>query len=131
MSRSNYSEDCEYLDLYRGAVDKAIKGKRGQVFLQELADEMDRMSEKVLIAGKLIDESGQCCTIGVICKSRGIDVGPINYEDLYQVSDAVGIARSMAAEIAFENDDEYGMHLNESPTERWMRMRVWVCSYLQ
>ena len=37
MSRSGYTDECEYLDLYRGKVERAIKGKRGQKFLQELA----------------------------------------------------------------------------------------------
>jgi len=126
MSRSNYTEECEHLDLYRGAVERAIHGKRGQAFLRELDGEMDKMSEKILIAGELIDESGLCCAIGVVCKSRGIDVESIDHNDPHEVADAVGIARSLAAEIAFENDDEYCMSIGESPAARWQRMRVWV-----
>lgn len=31
MSRSGYSDDCEYLDLYQANVDRALTGKRGQL----------------------------------------------------------------------------------------------------
>ncbi len=35
---------------------------------------MDAMPEKVLIKDELIDEDGNCCTIGVVCKLRGVPV---------------------------------------------------------
>ena len=38
MSRSGYSDDCETMGLWRGAVERAIYGKRGQTFLREMAD---------------------------------------------------------------------------------------------
>jgi len=129
MNRSNYTDDCEHLALYRGAVDRAIKGKRGQAFLCELRDEMDKMPVKELIQEKLVDTEGRCCTIGVVCKARGIDVGTITDEDPQQVGNAVGIARSMAAEISFENDDHEWWayrNVNETPSSRWIRMRQWV-----
>ena len=69
---------------------------------------------------------GQQCTIGVFCKARGIDLGPINPDDPRQVGGAVGIARSMAAEIEFENDDDFAYHRDESSQERWNRMYHWV-----
>ena len=33
MSRSQYSCDCEHLELYRASVDRALHGKRGQAFV--------------------------------------------------------------------------------------------------
>lgn len=127
MSRSGYVDDLDQqtLNLYRGTVARSIRGKRGQAFLRELADAMDAMPEKVLIAEELINAEGDCCTIGVLCKSRGLDVGKIDYSDPESVGDAVGIARCLAAEIEFENDGDFWFS-NETPEQRWERMRRWV-----
>lgn len=128
MSRSGYVDDFDdplAIGRWQQAVNRAIKGKRGQAFLRELAEAMDAMPEKVLIADELINENGSCCTIGVVCKSRGIDVSTVDYEDTQAVGDAVGIARAMAAEIEFENDQDF-WHSDETPADRWKRMRKWV-----
>lgn len=129
MSRHGYSDDLDVLDLgrYRGQVKSAIRGKRGQAFLRELAAAMDAMPEKALIAEELIDDEGQCCTIGVVCKARGIDVSKIDHEEPEQVGAAVGIARQLAAEIEYENDDG---GWRETDEQRWQRMRRWVDSQL-
>lgn len=124
MSRSGYSEDCENLELYRASVERAIQGQRGQAFLRELAAAMDEMPEKVLIYGELVSEKGECCTIGVVCKARAMDVSGIDYEDPISVGHAVGIAKSMAAEIEFMNDERESPI--EPPHQRWKRMRKWV-----
>lgn len=136
MSRSGYVDDLDQRDLamYRGRVASAIRGKRGQAFLRELAAAMDAMPIKTLIAGELISATGDCCAIGVVCKARGVDVKPIDYDDPDQVGAAVGIDRVMAAEVEYANDecaefrkDESGRwNLSETPAQRWHRMRKWV-----
>ena len=131
MSRSGYTDDCDDILQYgrwQGQLKSAIRGKRGQAFLRELADAMDAMPEKVLIANELINAEGDCCTIGVVCKSRGIDVSAIDHEEPEQVGGAVGIARQLAAEIEYENDDEWPC--DETPEHRWKRMRKWVERHL-
>ena len=100
---------------------------RSQMFLIELAQDMDAMSEKILIANELIDSNGSCCTIGVICKARGIDVAEIDYDDPHSVASRVGIAHQMVSEIENENDD----WRKETPEERWIRMRKWVDSNIK
>ena len=128
MSRSGYVDDMDdplELGRWRAQVASATRGKRGQAFLRELAAALDAMPEKVLIANELINEDSDCCTIGVVCKSRGIDVSKIDYEEPKQVGEAVGIARQLAAEIEYENDEGwYGRE--ESCEDRWKRMRNWV-----
>lgn len=124
MSRSGYSEDCENLQLWRGAVRRAIRGKRGQAFLRELAAAMDEMPRKELIADELVREDGACCAIGVVFMSRSLATDQIDYEDAESVGAAVGIARAMAAEIAYKND-ECGA-ADEGPAQRWQRMRNWI-----
>lgn len=135
MSRSGYVDDFDedwQLNLYRGTVERAIKGKRGQAFLRELAEAMDAMPEKILISDTLIDEDGDCCAIGVVCKSRGLDVSKVDPEDPDAVGKLVGISRTMAAEIEFENDDDFWVSggRNETPEQRWIRMRKWVDRHL-
>lgn len=129
MSRSGYSDDVEFLELYRASVRRAIRGKRGQRFLHELAATMDAMPEKRLIMHELIAENGEMCTIGTVCKIRGIDVSGVDVEDPESIGQLVGISRSMAAEIEYEND-ECGS-CNETPEQRWTRMRAWVQSEIR
>lgn len=126
MSRHGYVNDGDWdnnSNLYRGTVAMSIRSKRGQAFLVDLAEAMDAMPDKVLIAGELIDEEGNCCAIGAVCKSRVIDVTKIDYGDQELVGKAVGIARQMVAEIEYENDDG-GWY--ETDEQRWRRMRQWV-----
>ena len=132
MSRSGYVEcmdDILAFGRYRAQVRSAIKGKRGQAFLRELAAAMDAMPEKVLIQGYLIDPAGDCCTIGVVCKQRGLDVSGVDPEVPAQVAVLIGVARQLAAEIEFENDE--GGPNGETPENRWLRMRRWVESELE
>lgn len=124
MSRSGYSDDCENVELYRATVERALKGKRGQIFLCELVAALDAMPEKALIAGELVNESGACCAVGAVCKARSLDVSTVDYYDPDSVARAVGIARSMAAEIEYMND-EWG-NRGETPAQRWERMRKWA-----
>ena len=132
MNRSGYSDclDQQDLAMYRGQVASAIRGKRGQAFLKELAAAMDAMPDKVLIADELVDGDGCCCALGVICLSRGLDVKAIDYEDPQSIGDALGIARQLAAEIEFENDEPFYC-TEEDPAARWDRMRRWVDNHIK
>lgn len=131
MSRSGYVDDLDPTDLilYRGRVERALRGKRGQYFLRELLTALDAMPEKELIADELVREDGACCAIGVVCKARNLDVRDIDYHDPEAVGRAVNIARSMAAEIEYENDE--GTYREETPSERWHRMRNWTARHLR
>ena len=50
-------------------------------------------------------------------------------DDRAAVSQAFGIAEAMAAEIVHENDGEWRWD-NETPEQRWTRMRAWVESHI-
>lgn len=128
MSRSGYSDDCETIHLYRQAVERALQGRRGQAFLRELIAALDNLPEKILITGKLIAENGACCALGAVCKTRSLNPGKIDYEEPAEVGAAFGIARSMAAEIAFMNDEWESP--SETPPDRWVRMRRWAVNNL-
>jgi len=132
MSRSGYSDDVDgaELNLWRGAVERAIKGKRGQAFLRELAEAMDAMPVKRLIAEELIDSVGEVCAIGAVCKARVLDVSKVYIEDPSEVGRAVGIAPALAAEIEYVNDDDLAWS-NETPEQRWYRVRRWVAAQIK
>jgi hypothetical protein len=134
MSRSGYSEDYygPELNLYRGAVASAIKGKRGQAFIKEAIVAFDAMKDKRIITDSLHEPKlGEYCTLGVIGASRGMDLKSIEYAEPEGIAKAFGISKAMTAEIMFENDecDEYPSRLS-NPEKRWLRMRNWLVSNL-
>ena len=129
MSRSGYMEGgCDSqeeqwaLIRWRGAVNSAMTGKRGQQLLIELRDGMDAMAEKKLIADH-IEKDGCFCALGVVGKNRGMDLSSINPHEAGQVSSAFNIAQAMAREIVYMNDEHWDLETDE---ERWLRVRGWV-----
>ena len=126
MSRSGYVDDDDdgMLHLWRGNVDRAIRGKRGQAFLLEMAAALDAMPVKELITNNIVDYSGQVCAIGAVAKARGLDVSKVDEGDGEEVGRTFGIARHLAQEIAYMNDERGPVH--ETPAARWQRMREWV-----
>lgn len=137
MSRSGYTDEVEDqwgLVCWRGAVNSAIKGKRGQAFLRELAAAMDAMPEKVLAAESLVSADGEFCTLGVVGAARGIDMSKLDPEDWHTVAQAFGLAPAMVREIVFENDEgtvqsgRYDWAEVVGPVQPWKSRRfcVWV-----
>ncbi len=127
MSRSGYSDCCDdnwALICWRGAVNSAIKGKRGQAFLRELIAALDALPEKKLIAHEL-EEAGEFCALGAVGKCRGMDIKNIDPEDPQSVAKAFGIAPALAREIVFMNDESHH-YCPEPPENRWRRMRAWA-----
>jgi hypothetical protein len=120
MSRSGYSDDCENVQLWRAAVDRAILGKRGQRFMRKLRDALDAMPVKRLIAGEIANGRGEVCALGAVDPNTTLDP-----EDRDAVGQHFGIAPAMAAEIVYMND-EWSWRATETPEERWQRMRAWV-----
>jgi hypothetical protein len=161
MSRSGYSDDYDEDGtggLWRGAVTRSIRGKRGQVALMELAAAMDAMPKKTLAAESLVTEDGQFCTLGVLGQARGIDMNAIDPDDWDAVAAKFNLAPAMVREIVYENDevlDDYKwvdveicgpmrpryfekhhrsirVPISEEilGPQRWSRMRQWVESNL-
>jgi hypothetical protein len=130
MSRSGYCEDDDdnTHGLWRGAVASAIRGERGQFFLGELVAALDAMPVKELITGEVVNPEGQVCAIGSVALARGLDVTDLDIHDGNDVGEAFGVAPSLAREIAFQNDDDFAMRGNETPAQRWTRMRAWAAA---
>ena len=119
MGRSGYSDDCDNLQLWRAAVDRATFGSRGQRFLRKLRDALDAMPTKRLITNALADERGEVCALGAVDPAAKVDP-----YDRDAVAAHFNIAPALAAEIAYVND-EAAWHV-ETPEARWIRMRSWV-----
>ena len=146
MSRSGYIEDGDYdqwnLIRYRGAVNSAFKGKRGQAFLKEMLAALDALPEKRLIKNDLetrqfityshwgMIEIEAVCAIGAVGKARGLDMSKLDPEDSVTVASTFNIAESMAREIVFENDegDYWG---KETPEQLYDRMRRFVVASIK
>ena len=139
MSRSGYSDDCEdqwAMIRWRGAVNSAIKGRRGQQALCEILAALDSLPEKRLASESLVTADGDFCTLGALGKARGIDLEPIDPEDRDAVARAFGISEALAAEIMYQNDeyiDEWEWvtvdicgPVRNAAERRWNHMRAWV-----
>jgi hypothetical protein len=129
MGRSGYNEDCENVALWRNAVDRAIKGKRGQAFLREMLAALDALTHKRLIDWALI-EDGEVCAIGSVGLLRGLDMRKLDPEDPASIAVAFGIAPALVQEIEFENDDDFSYCARPTPEQRFQGMRAWVVKQL-
>jgi D-lyxose ketol-isomerase len=129
MSRSGYSEDCDNLGLWRGAVRKAVTGKRGKAFLQEMLDALDALPQKRLITQALQDGC-EVCAIGSVGLKRGMDMSKMDVTDHELLGEEFGIARVLVAEIEFVNDDDFGYNRDRTPEQRFERVRNWVSDML-
>lgn len=127
MSRSQYNDDGSNWQVicWRGAVTSAIRGNRGQQLLREMAEALDAMPVKELIAGAL-EENGGYCALGVVGAKRGIALSEIDPDEPEEVSKAFNIAEALAREIADVNDE---WHM--TPDARWKRVRAWVAEQIK
>lgn len=146
-------DDPLALGRWRAAVKSAMQGKRGQAFLREALAALDAMPDKRLIAGDLVIDGsqhpntyfdakfivgadelcdirgnpapvGSCCLLGAVAKSRQMDVSDMDPYDIESVAPAFGLADAMTREIVYWNDE--GGRYDETPEQRWARMRAWV-----
>lgn len=130
MSRSGYSDDGDNRGLWRGAVRRATTGYRGQHLLRKLGDALDAMPTKRLITDAIKNEAGEVCALGALDST-------VDAYDAEVLAEHFGIARALAAEIVYRNDedsplwqrDSAGFWVrspDETPEQRWIRMRAWV-----
>jgi hypothetical protein len=132
MGRSGYTDDFdgEPIALYRQAVRRATTGYRGQHLLRRLRDALDAMPTKRLIAGNIKDEAGEVCALGALdpnAPSLPKDEYGYYDEDVHpeKLAAHFNVAPALAAEIVYMNDEAM-FWKQETPEERWQRMRQWV-----
>ncbi len=88
------------------------------------------MPVKELIADELVAD-GCMCTLGVVGAARGVDMQAIDAHNYRKVAETFGIARAMAQEVMFINDEGGWRYDEETPAQRWERMRSWVDEQLR
>lgn len=130
MSRSGYTDDCENVAMWRGQVASAIRGKRGQAMLRDLVTALDTMPVKALITGDLVTDDG-VCALGALGQKRGVDLGTIDTYEYDELGIAFNIARQLAQEVMYENDEGGGWRGRETPEERWARVRNWAAKQIR
>lgn len=125
MSRSGYTDDIEdnlQYGRWRARVNSAIRGKRGQQFLRDTLAALDAMPDKRLIAEELSEE-GQVCTLGATMLAKGVAAEKFDPHDHDGIGAALNIAPCMVQEIEYENDEGGPYGRDETPEDRWQRMR--------
>jgi protein-disulfide isomerase-like protein with CxxC motif len=133
MSRSGYSDDLNSWNLiiWRGAVKSAVRGKRGQAFLREMLAALDELPYPALISNDIIRpgvaEPSEVCAIGAVAYKRGLDVSELDPEDYEGVAATFGIARALAQEIIYLNDEFY----HKTMEDRFQFMRRWIIENLK
>ena len=133
MSRSGYADGCDddlALGRWRGMVASAIRGKRGQKLLTDLAAALDAMPEKALIIGELETAEGEVCALGALGKARGLDMAAIDPSEPDVVAAAFDIAECLAQEIVWMNDEYFDAYTAKTPEERWRGMRKWAAKQI-
>src|SRR6185312_15322735 len=153
MSRSGYGEydpQDTYDVLAQGRwvamLRSALRGKRGRKFLTDLRDALDALPVKRLIHSELVTADGNVCAIGSVGVRRGVDMSPLlrpadcdpdewaeNWEcEANERAEALGsmfdIAPCLAQEVMYQNDE--ASYHNETPEQRWIRVRKWVAKKL-
>jgi hypothetical protein len=150
MSRSGYSDDGDgdqwQFIMYRGAVNSAIKGKRGQQLLRELIAGLDAMADKRLVAGHL-EADGEYCALGVVGAARGLNLSSIDTWDSSALSKNFDIAEAMAREVMWINDESVSgwewiatgkpypnewerVEVKDAGARRWQAVRDWAVRHL-
>lgn len=125
--RSGYTDDAENLELYRANVDRAIRGKRGQALLRDCLSALDAMPEKVLIPEEIVDAGGSVCLLGAGGRKRGVpDLDKLNPEDHATIGARLNVANCLVAECEYVNDEAGPYGKNETPEERFVRVRKWL-----
>lgn len=160
MSRSGYVDDIDQweLNLWSGAVKRAIRGKRGQKFLAELLAALDAMPNKRLIQEELQNAEGEVCALGSLGVRRKMPLSKLDLDDYESVAAAFGVAEALVREIEYQNDEsiaewrhirvefcgpmrpsypDWGKHtqsvrvpVRNAAERRWHHMREWVASHL-
>lgn len=140
MSRHGYTDDCDdnWANIcWRGQVASAIRGKRGQAFLNELEAALLALPVKRLCRG-VLSTGDDVCALGAVAAQREIKKGANSLDEAMQkikqedpsALDAedtaadMDIATQLAQEIMFIND-EWGYH-GLSPEERYAIVLEWV-----
>lgn len=126
MGRAQYSDDLDERDLalWRGAVQSALRGARGQRFLRDLVAALEAMPVHELIADELECPEG-VCALGALGRYRGLLMTELDPNDYAGVAHAFQIAEALAREVEYVND-EGNCYRRETNGQRHERVLRWA-----
>lgn len=133
MSRAGYHDDLgdEWaLIRWRGAVASAIRGRRGQALLREMLSALDALPAPRLISDEL-EQDGEVCALGAVGRARSVDMRYIDAHDYGKIAKTLGVAEALVREVEFVNDDWYWGYGDETPEQRFSRVRKWVAEQIR
>jgi hypothetical protein len=113
--------------MWRGRVASAMRGRRGQKLLREALTALDEMPVKRLIAEELVNDEGEVCLLGACGPKYGVaDLDKIDPEDHDTLAARFDVAPCLIQEIEYENDEAGPYGRQETPEERYERVRKWL-----
>lgn len=133
--RISYSDDEEYpgqFELWQANCRRSLKGRKGQIALQELETALLALPEKRLIANALQNEDGDVCAIGAVCRLRNYTPKADPEEEMEAVGMEIGMPELVAWKVVEKNDVDLERHyvngkmVEYTPEERYERMLAWV-----
>jgi hypothetical protein len=141
MSRYSDYDDYYYEPWMEGqaagALQSAIRGRRGQRLLRDLIAGLDALQAQELAAGALEDpETGCVCALGVVRLQRGPEAVPLRFDptdedvDWRELAETFDISETLANAVVAQN--EYGSKRNDeqSRSRRWLSVRAWAVEHL-
>ena len=141
MSRYCDSDDYDYEPWMEGqaagAMQSAIRGRRGQQLLRDLIAGLDALPVPELAAGALEDpETGCVCALGAVRLQRGAEAVPLHFDptdpdiDWRDLAEPFDISETLANAVVSQN--EYGSSRNDeqSRRHRWKCVRSWAVGHL-
>jgi hypothetical protein len=139
MTRLYYDDDLEPWEenLSAGALQSAIRGKRGQQLLRDLTNGLDALPSLELSAGALEDEAtGCCCALGAVRRFRGEDAVPLWFHPMEEgvnpadLAKPFNIAKILAWAVVQVNEDADSCNDERARRRRWQRVRDWAVKNL-
>ena len=137
MSRYCDSDDYDYEPWMEGqaagAMQRAIRGRRGQRLLRDLIDGLDALPVPELAAGALEDpETGCVCAFGAVRLQRGADAVPLSFDptdpdiDWRYLAKPFDISETLANAVVSQNEYDSKSNGEQSRRRRWQSVRAWA-----
>jgi hypothetical protein len=120
-----------------GALQSAIRGRRGQQLLRDLIAGLDALPEPELAAGALEDpETGCVCALGAVRLQRGPEAVPLPCDptdpdlDWRELAGLFDISQTLANEVVTQNEYNTVGNDEQSRRHRWLSVRAWAVGHL-
>ena len=116
-----------------GALQSAIRGRRGQQLLRDLVAGLDALPEPELSAGALEDEAtGCCCAFGAVRRYRGAAAVPLYFDPMEEdldpphYAEPFHVAPALAWAVVETNEGWSDSNQESARRQRWAKVWAWA-----